>query len=219
MELYPHVKKQDKEVYEALIGEEKRQAEGLELIPSENYVSKAVQEALGCAYFRVYASADVKGVELGGALKNIYAIMAGITVAKKLGENTLAMLMTRSLAEMGRFATAQGANPMTFLGLAGVGDLIATCSSPLSRNYRVGFALGQGKSLQDAVAELGEVAEGVNTLLQVKRYADANGIYMPLVQGLYKVVYENAPLSAVVRQLMTAEQNSDVEYTLPKDAI
>lgn len=186
---------------------------------SDSRLRKAVQEALGCAYFRVYASADVKGVELGGALKNIYAIMAGITVAKKLGENTLAMLMTRSLAEMGRFATAQGANPMTFLGLAGVGDLIATCSSPLSRNYRVGFALGQGKSLQDAVAELGEVAEGVNTLLQVKRYADANGIYMPLVQGLYKVVYENAPLSAVVRQLMTAEQNSDVEYTLPKDAI
>lgn len=186
---------------------------------ADSRLRKAVQEALGCAYFRVYASADVRGVELGGALKNIYAIMAGISVAKKLGENTLAMLMTRSLAEMGRFATVQGANPMTFLGLAGVGDLIATCSSPLSRNYRVGFALGQGKSLQEAVSELGEVAEGVNTLMQVKRYADVHGIYMPLVQGLYKVVYESVPLSAVIRQLMTAEQNSDVEYTLPKHKI
>ncbi len=180
---------------------------------------KAVQEAFGCEYFRVYASADVRGVELGGALKNIYAIMAGITAAKQLGENTVAMLLTRSLAEMGRFASHLGANPMTFLGLAGVGDLIATCSSPLSRNYRVGFALGQGRALADAVAELGEVAEGVNTLLQVKRYADSHQIYMPLVQGLYKVVYENVPLSLVIRQLMTAEQNSDVEFTLAREDI
>jgi glycerol-3-phosphate dehydrogenase (NAD(P)+) len=185
----------------------------------DSRLRKAVQEAFGCEYFRVYASADVLGVELGGALKNIYAIMAGITVAKGLGENTLAMLMTRSLAEMGRFASALGANPMTFLGLAGVGDLIATCSSPLSRNYRVGYALGEGCSLDQAVAALGEVAEGVNTLLQVKRYADAQGIYMPLVQGLFKVVYESVPLAQVIRQLMTAEQSSDVEFTLAKAEI
>jgi len=180
---------------------------------------QGVQKALGCAYFRVYASADIQGVELGGALKNIYAIMAGIIAAKNLGENTTAMLLTRSLAEMGRFASAQGANPLTFLGLAGVGDLIATCSSPLSRNYRVGYAFGEGKDLEQAVEELGEVAEGVNTLLQVKRCADEQEIYMPLVQGLYKVIYENVPLERVIEQLMLGESNSDVEFTLPKEEI
>lgn len=180
---------------------------------------QAVQNVLGCAYFRVYASADVKGVELGGALKNIYAIMAGIVAAKGLGENTISMLLTRSLAEMGRFSQVQGANPMTFLGLAGVGDLIATCTSPLSRNYRVGYAFGSGKNLQQAIDELGEVAEGVNTLAQIKRYADEHDIYMPLVQGLYKVMYQEVPLAVVIEHLMTAEQNSDVEYTLPKELI
>jgi len=190
------------------------------VIASENSdLRQTVQQVLGCGYFRVYASADVYGVELGGALKNIYAIMAGIAAAKGLGENTVAMLLTRSLAEMGRFAEAQGANPMTFLGLSGVGDLIATCSSPLSRNYRVGYAFGSGKNLQEAVDELGEVAEGVNTLAQVKRFADQHDIYMPLVQGLYQMIYAEAPLSKVIERLMSAEQNTDVEYTLPKDQI
>lgn len=180
---------------------------------------KSVQEILGCAYFRVYASADVYGVELGGALKNIYAIMAGIVAAKGLGENTVAMLLTRSLAEMGRFAQHQGANPMTFLGLSGVGDLIATCSSPLSRNYRVGYAFGSGKTLEEAVAELGEVAEGVNTLGQVKRFADENNIYMPLVQGLFQMIYNKVPLNIVIEKLMSSEQNTDVEFTLSKEDV
>ncbi|NLC20994.1 MAG: NAD(P)H-dependent glycerol-3-phosphate dehydrogenase, partial [Halomonadaceae bacterium] len=109
-----------------------------------------IQQALSCDYFRVYASDDRYGVELGGALKNIYAIAAGMAAALGMGENTRSMLMTRALAEMGRFAVSLGANPMTFLGLAGVGDLIVTCSSQLSRNYRVGFALGQGKNLDEA---------------------------------------------------------------------
>jgi glycerol-3-phosphate dehydrogenase (NAD(P)+) len=103
-----------------------------------------VQQVLGCSHFRVYANTDMYGVELGGALKNIYAIISGMAASLELGENTRAMLITRSLAEMSRFAVNLGANPMTFIGLAGVGDLIATCSSPLSRNYRVGFALAQG---------------------------------------------------------------------------
>ncbi len=178
---------------------------------------QAVQDTLGCSYFRVYASADIYGVELGGALKNIYAIMAGIVAAKKLGENTTAMLLTRSLAEMGRFAEKQGANPLTFLGLSGVGDLIATCSSPLSRNYRVGYAFGSGKTLEEAVEELGEVAEGVNTLVQVKRFSDENDIYMPLVQGLYQMIYKQVPLSEVIKHLMAGEQNTDVEFTLSRD--
>lgn len=185
----------------------------------DSELRRVVQESLSCLFFRVYASADVYGVELGGALKNIYAIISGIAAAKKLGENTIAMLLTRSLAEMGRFAETQGANPMTFLGLAGVGDLIATCSSPLSRNYRVGFAFGSGGNLEQAIEELGEVAEGVNTLRQVKRYADESDIYMPLVQGLYKVLFEEAPISSVIKGLMLAEHNTDVEYTLPKEEI
>ncbi|KZZ53766.1 hypothetical protein A3758_26905 [Oleiphilus sp. HI0118] len=129
------------------------------------------------------------------------------------------MLLTRSLAEMERFAETQGANPMTFLGLSGVGDLIATACSPLSRNYRVGYAFGEGRNLDEAVAELGEVAEGVNTLKQVKRFADEHDIYMPLVQGLYKVLYGGESISAVIKTLMLAERNTDVEYTLPKDEI
>ena len=143
--------------------------------------------------------------------------MAGIVAAKKLGENTVALLLTRSLAEMGRFAQSQGANPMTFLGLSGVGDLIATCNSPLSRNYRVGYAFGSGKSLEEAINDLGEVAEGINTLVQVKRFADENDIYMPLVQGLHKIIYEGFTLSQIIDQLMSGEQNTDVEFTLPKN--
>ena len=131
----------------------------------------AVQAALHSAFFRVFASDDIRGVELGGALKNIYAIAMGMAAAYDVGENTKAMLLTRSLAEMSRFAEAMGANPLTFLGLAGVGDLVVTCMSPLSRNYRVGYAIGSGQSLEESVDELGEVAEGVNTLRYVRRAA------------------------------------------------
>lgn len=177
-------------------------------------VRTAVQELLHCAYFRIYASEDTYGVELGGTLKNIYAIASGLSAALGMGENTKSMLITRSLAEMSRLAVSMGANPLTFLGLAGVGDLIVTCLSPLSRNYRVGYALGQGKSLQDAVAELGEVAEGVNTLRQVYEHAEQIDIYMPLVRGLYQVVFHQAPVQEVIRQMMGNVQNADVEFTL-----
>lgn len=197
----------------------KRELTATVIASEHSALRNLVQDVLGCRYFRVYASADVYGVELGGALKNIYAIMAGIVAAKGLGENTVAMLLTRSLAEMGRFADHQGANPLTFLGLAGVGDLIATCSSPLSRNYRVGYAFGIGKTLEEAVEELGEVAEGVNTLAQVKRYADEKNIYMPLVQGLYEMIYNKVPLSLVIEKLMSSEQNTDVEFTLSKEDV
>lgn len=181
-------------------------------------VRTAVQEILHCAYFRTYASTDMYGVELGGTLKNIYAIASGLSAALGMGENTKSMLMTRSLAEMSRFAVQLGANPMTFLGLAGVGDLIVTCSSPLSRNYRVGFALGEGKSLEEAVNSLGEVAEGVNTLRYVKEKADELEIYMPLVSGLYEVVFNGAPVSQVAKMMMLNTQSSDVEFILPRNA-
>ncbi|MGB0467449.1 MAG: NAD(P)H-dependent glycerol-3-phosphate dehydrogenase [Pontibacterium sp.] len=177
----------------------------------------AVQKALHSAYFRVYASSDMYGVELGGTLKNIYAIAAGLSAAMGMGENTKSMLMTRSLAEMSRFAVCLGANPMTFIGLAGVGDLIVTCMSPLSRNYRVGYALGEGKTLDEAVVSLGQVAEGVNTLKQVKAKALEMDVYMPLVWGLYEVVFNQAPVAEVVKTLMLNEQSTDVEFVLPRE--
>jgi len=179
-------------------------------------VREKVQALLHTSYFRVYASSDTYGVELGGTLKNIYAIAAGMSAALGMGENTKSMLMTRSLAEMSRFAVSLGANPFTFLGLAGVGDLIVTCMSPLSRNYRVGFALGEGKTLQQAVDALGEVAEGVNTLRLVKEKAESMEIYMPLVSGLYEVVFNQAPVKEVARGMMLNTQSTDVEFVLPR---
>ncbi len=179
-------------------------------------VRRTVQELLGCEYFRVYANVDVYGVELAGALKNIYAIVAGLASAQNLGENAKAMLITRGLAEMSRFAVSLGANPMTFMGLAGVGDLIATCTSSKSRNFRVGYAVGTGKKLDEAAEELGQVAEGIYTLKLVRDKSEAIGIHMPLVRGLYEILYNDAPIEAVISNLMNAVQNSDVEFILPR---
>lgn len=184
------------------------------VIASKNEeLCQRVQQILCSKTFRAYASDDVFGVELGGTLKNIYAIASGLSAALGVGENTRSMLITRSLAEMSRFAVAEGANPMTFLGLSGIGDLIVTCSSPLSRNYRVGFALGQGKTLEQAVEELGEVAEGVNTLKQVRQQAIEKQIYMPLVMGLYEVVFNQAPVQDVIAGMMSNQPNVDVEFS------
>ncbi|HET8801437.1 MAG TPA: NAD(P)H-dependent glycerol-3-phosphate dehydrogenase [Marinobacter sp.] len=179
-------------------------------------VRRTVQELLGCEYFRVYANIDVYGVELAGALKNIYAIVAGLASALDMGENAKAMLITRGLAEMSRFAVSLGANPMTFMGLAGVGDLIVTCTSSKSRNFRIGYAVGTGQKLDDAVEELGQVAEGIYTLKLVKEKAEAIKIYMPLVRGLHEILYEGASITAVINSLMMSVQNSDVEFILPR---
>ena len=184
---------------------------------SDEALCLRVQDVLHGPRFRVYASQDRFGVELGGALKNVYAIIAGMAVALGMGENTKSMLITRALAEMTRFAVKQGANPMTFLGLAGVGDLIVTCSSAKSRNYQVGFALGQGLSLEDAVARLGEVAEGVNTLKVLKAKAEALQVYMPLVAGLHGILFEGRTLSQVIELLMHAEAKTDVDFISSAD--
>ena len=186
------------------------------VIASDNPALNAtVQQLLHSGNFRVYSSTDMYGVELGGALKNVYAIMAGLGAALEMGENTIGMLLTRSLAEMSRFAVSLGADPLTFLGLAGVGDLIVTCTSPLSRNYRVGYALGKGQALDDILDELGQVAEGINTLRLLKSEAERRDIYMPLVTGLYAILYERQSLEDVIGGLMLAEQPQDVEFSLP----
>ncbi|MEH6568388.1 MAG: NAD(P)H-dependent glycerol-3-phosphate dehydrogenase [Halioglobus sp.] len=173
-----------------------------------------IQRLLHSNTFRVYSSHDMYGVELGGALKNVYAIMSGLGGALGLGDNTMGMLMTRALAEMSRFAVHMGANPMTFLGLAGVGDLIVTCASPLSRNYRVGYALGEGQSLDQILEELGQVAEGINTLGLLKSEADRRNVYMPLVNGLYAILYDRRTVSDVIGEMMLAEQTQDVEFVI-----
>jgi glycerol-3-phosphate dehydrogenase (NAD(P)+) len=177
-------------------------------------LTQSVQEVLGGSTFRVYAGSDTFGVELAGALKNCYAIMCGMASALGLGQNTIGMLITRSITEMSRFAVKLGADPITFMGLAGVGDLVVTCMSPLSRNYRVGFALGEGKRLDDIVAELGQVAEGVNTLKLVQEKAQQLDIYMPLVSGMFDILYHNTEISEVISRLMEGEQSQDVEYSL-----
>lgn len=185
------------------------------VIASDNEtVVHTIQQLLQCGYFRVYAGHDMYGVELGGALKNIYAIIAGMAAALGSGSNTISFLLTRSLAEMSRFAVREGADPMTFIGLAGVGDLFVTCTSPLSRNYRVGYALGEGRDLDEVVNELGQVAEGVNTLKLVKQQADELDVYMPLANALYDVIYNKRSVGEVVAQMMQAEQNRDVEFTV-----
>lgn len=175
-------------------------------------VRERIKSVLKSQYFRVYTNDDMFGVELGGSLKNIYAIIAGMAAALGLGYNTNSMLVTRSLTEMARFGRELGADPMTFLGLAGVGDLVVTCSTPLSRNYRIGVALGEGKSIEEAVADVGQVAEGVNTVKQVKEKAEELGVYMPLASGLYRIIYEQESIEDIVSSLMLSEQALDVEF-------
>ncbi|MGA8883373.1 MAG: NAD(P)H-dependent glycerol-3-phosphate dehydrogenase [Acinetobacter sp.] len=191
------------------------QPAGTVIASQSELVRYAVQQALHSALFRVFSSDDVHGVELGGALKNIYAVAMGMAAAYGVGENTKSMILTRALAEMSRFAVELGANPLTFLGLSGVGDLFATCSSPLSRNYQVGFALGSGKTLEQATKELGQTAEGINTIVQVKARSEALNVYMPITSALYNVIYEGAPPLSIALSLMKNGHRSDVEFVLP----
>ncbi|OTG85296.1 glycerol-3-phosphate dehydrogenase [Acinetobacter sp. ANC 4558] len=191
------------------------QPAGTVIASHSELVRTSTQQALHSALFRVFASDDVNGVELGGALKNIYAVAMGMAAAYDVGENTKSMILTRALAEMSRFAVTLGANPLTFLGLSGVGDLFATCNSPLSRNYQVGFALGKGKTLEQATTELGQTAEGINTIVQVRKRAEELDVYMPITCALYDVIYQGAPPVSIAFSLMKNGNRSDVEFVLP----
>lgn len=186
---------------------------------SSEALRHAVQKALHSAFFRVFASDDVIGVELGGALKNIYAIAMGMASAYEIGENTKAMILTRALAEMSRFGVQAGANPLTFLGLSGVGDLYATCSSTLSRNFQIGNMLGKGLSLEQSVKKLGQTAEGINTIEQVHEKAIKNGVYMPITHALYDIIYQDKAPLGVALNLMEAGFRSDVEFVMPHEIV
>ena len=182
-------------------------------------IRETVKDILRSDTFRVYTNDDMFGIELGGSLKNIYAIIAGLAASIGMGHNTNSMLVTRALAEMARFGRELGADPMTFLGLAGVGDLVVTCSTPLSRNYRIGQALGEGRSIEQALTEVGQVAEGVNTLRLVKEKADELGVYMPLVNGLYRIVYDNQPIKNIVSSLTLSDEALDVEFAAKDEKV
>ena len=142
---------------------------GTVIASNDDSLINDVKETLSSDTFKIYSSDDIQGVELAGALKNIYAIICGIAESLEVGENAVGLILTRSMAEMSRFAVAKGANPITFLGLAGMGDLVATCTSNLSRNFQLGINLGAGLSLEEAKNKVGQVAEGIRTLRLLKQ--------------------------------------------------
>lgn len=163
--------------------------------------------------FKVYSSSDVNGIELAGALKNIYAIICGLASSLDVGENANGLILTRSMAEMSRFAVAKGANPITFLGLAGMGDLLATCTSKLSRNFQLGVNIGKGLSIDAAKDKVGQVAEGIRTLEVAHEEAAKHDINMPLMESLYKIIYENKNPESLLDDLINHPHEIDVEFT------
>ncbi|MBB5192956.1 glycerol-3-phosphate dehydrogenase (NAD(P)+) [Silvimonas terrae] len=158
--------------------------------------------ALNTSVLRLYASDDLIGVEIGAAVKNVLAIAAGICDGLNLGLNARAALLTRGLVEMARFGAAVGAHQETFMGLAGIGDLLLTATGDLSRNRRVGLLLAQGLNLDDVLANLGHVAEGVPAAREVLKQAQALGVDMPITEGVCRVLFENAKVSEVISTLM-----------------
>jgi glycerol-3-phosphate dehydrogenase (NAD(P)+) len=164
--------------------------------------ARKAQKLLTCPSFCVFTNSDVIGVELGGALKNIIAIGAGIADGLGYGDNAKAAFMTRGLTEITALGMAIGANPLTFSGLAGLGDFIATCASPLSRNHYVGVELGKGRPLADIVESMSEVAEGINTTMVAQNLAEQMGLEMPITEKIYQVLYEDADPRQAAVELM-----------------
>jgi glycerol-3-phosphate dehydrogenase (NAD(P)+) len=173
-------------------------------------IAKQVQEAFHTKAFRPYTSGDVVGAEIGGCVKNVVAIAAGISDGFGFGANSLAALITRGLAEISRLAVRKGANPLTLSGLAGLGDLVLTCSSDLSRNRSVGRGLAAGKTAEAIQQELGQVAEGVRNAKSARELARRVGVEMPITEMVYKVLYENLPPRDGVVQLMTRETKPEM---------
>lgn len=164
--------------------------------------AEQAQDIFQMSYFRVYTNTDVAGVELGGALKNVMALAAGITVGLGYGHNTMAALITRGLAEMTRLGVAMGAEAATFSGLAGMGDLVLTCTGALSRNRTVGLRLGHGESLAEILADMTAVAEGVKTAAAVHELAARHGVEMPIVEQVYQIVNEDKNPADALKALM-----------------
>lgn len=179
---------------------------------SENQaLAELVQDAFMSDSFRVYTSADVIGSELGGALKNVIALCAGVSDGMGNGDNTKAMLMTRGLTEIARLGVAMGARKETFAGLAGVGDLIVTCTSQHSRNRRAGILMGQGKGPQEAMAAVGAVVEGYYAAKSAWELACKLGVEMPIIHGAYRALYENVDVKTVLKSLLCRARKAETE--------
>ncbi len=176
-------------------------------------VAEFVQKACNVPNkFRLYTNTDVIGVELGGSLKNVIAIASGFAHSMNLGDNCMGSLLTRGMAEIVRVSIQLGANPSTLYGLSGMGDLIATCSSPYSRNYTVGSMLGQGKKIDDILAELGSVAEGVKTSKAVCDLAEKLGLEVPVSSAIYEAVYTDITPQEVLSKLMNRKLKEEENY-------
>lgn len=178
--------------------------------PNLEYAEE-VQDLFMNQYFRVYTNPDLTGVEIGAALKNVIALAAGITDGFGYGDNAKAALITRGLAEISRLGVKMGANPLTFAGLTGLGDLIVTCTSVHSRNWKAGHMLGQGKSLEEVTAGMGMIIEGVRTTKAAHQLAEKYDVSMPLTEALYTVLFEDAEPKAAVDLLMNRMKKQEVE--------
>lgn len=175
-------------------------------------LAEEVQDLFINRNFRVYTNTDVIGVEIGGSLKNIIALAAGLSDGLGYGDNAKAALITRGLAEISRLGMEMGAHPLTFSGLAGVGDLIVTCTSKHSRNWRCGYAIGQGKNLDNILAEMGMVVEGVRTTKAAYQLALEKGVEMPITTELYQVLFENKSPRIAVDDLMARGKTHELEF-------
>ena len=183
------------------------------VIASKSQLSKdLVINALESKIFKLYSSNDIKGVEYAGALKNIYAIGCGIGYQLNVGENANGLIISRAMAEISQFAVHKGAKPITFLGLAGMGDLIATCTSKLSRNFSIGTEIARGLSLGEASQEIGQVAEGINTLKIVYDEAIKLNLTMPILSSLYKIIYQNHDPTSLFENLINHSDHLDVKF-------
>jgi glycerol 3-phosphate dehydrogenase (NAD(P)+) (EC 1.1.1.94) len=174
-------------------------------------IAEKVQDLMMTPLFRIYTNPDIIGVEIGGALKNVIALCTGLAYGLGFGDNTKAALMTRGLAEITRLGVALGGNPLTFAGLSGLGDLIVTCTSVHSRNWRAGAALGQGKPLDQVLKEVGMVVEGVRTTRVVYELGRSKGISMPISEKAYEVLFEQKNPNIAVRELMVRGKRHELE--------
>lgn len=179
---------------------------------SENLdASKIIQREFSTPIFRIYTNSDLIGVEIGGALKNIIALAAGMNDGLNYGDNSKAALMTRGVYEMSKLGITLGANPHTFNGLSGIGDLIVTCTSMHSRNRRAGILIGKGMSMQDACKEVGQVVEGVKTVESTYKLSKIYNIEMPITKVLYEILYKNYDPRKAVYELMTRKNKDEIE--------
>ena len=177
----------------------------------DQVLAEFVQDVFMSDCFRVYTSPDVVGAELGAALKNVIAMCAGVTDGLGCGDNTKAMLMTRGLTEIARLGVSLGARKETFAGLTGVGDLIVTCTSMHSRNRRAGILIGQGKTPQEAMKEVGAVVEGYYAAKSAWELCQKQGVEMPILQAAYEVLYKNVPAAEAVRELLKRNKKAEAE--------